>query len=137
VPRVTPNMQPSIGPVIPETAYEEEFLKLSTTLWKPSMGDPRSSYFSSLSTSTEPAPQLTSRKAKRMSLVPPPREYKDKMMGVYTFPFKFIIPQATMSASAGRMAPLPPSIDDETSPVCVVYEITLSIQTALFKSDAT
>jgi hypothetical protein len=104
----------------------DTIVNASTTLWKPSMGDPRSSYFSSLSGSAG------------NDRLPPPKEFKEKLTGTYSFPFMFVVPATTALADRhGKLCPPPPSVSDDSAPISIVYQVGLSIQTALFKADVT
>jgi len=103
------------------------FLDFKTTLWKPSMGDPRS-------TSPTPVDATTCRPvnghSRRKSLAP--KEFKEKLLGSYSFPFLFTLPHEVDNE------PLPPDLSNShgETPVLIKYEMEVVIQTALFKADA-
>lgn len=100
------------------------FLDLKTTLWKPSMGDPRIGTTSH----ADAAPRPSHGRKKSMA-----KEFKEKLLGSYSFPFLFTLPHEVDNES------LPPDLSDPQGrmPVQIKYELEVTIQTALFKSDAT
>ena len=58
------------------------------------------------------------------------------MSGRYSFPFLFTLPNTITPNNGQDQHNLPPTLYDTTCPVAVIYEITVTVQTALFKSDA-
>jgi len=99
------------------------FLDLKTTLWKPSMGDPRTAY---------PATNIPPPTNGRWKSVPV-KEFKEKFLGSFSFPFSFTLPHEVDNES------LPPNLFDPNGrmPFQIKYEIEVTFQTALFKADAT
>ena len=102
------------------------FLDLKTTLWKPGMGDPRS--ISPSTTPSPPPPRPSHGRKKSLSA----KEFKEKLLGTYSFPFLFNLPHEVDNE------PLPPDFVDPSGkmPMQIKYELEVTIQTALFKSDA-
>jgi hypothetical protein len=89
------------------------------------MGNPRSL---SSSPSTTPTPPPTHGRRKSVAA----KEFKEKLLGSYSFPFLFTLPHEVDNEN------LPPDLSDlfGKTPVQIKYELEVTIQTALFKSDA-
>lgn len=89
------------------------------------MGDPRS-----ISPSSTPPPPSRATHGRKKSLSA--KEFKEKLLGTYSFPFLFTLPHEVDNE------PLPPDFIDPSAkmPMQIKYELEVTIQTALFKSDA-
>jgi hypothetical protein len=98
------------------------FLDIKATLWKLSMGDPRTIS----PTSNIPPPSHGRWKSAAT------KEFKDKLLGSYAFPFSLTLPHEVDNET------LPPDLVDQSEriPIQIRYELEVTIQTALFKSDA-